>query len=209
MDGGGCEGLVPEAGMILDLWADTLLKLQARDFAALAPRLDWVLKLSLLERVLKQRPELGWASPEVKHLDHLYSALNGGLYQTCERAGAVERVVSDAEIQRFVTGPPEDTRAYTRSRLLRLAGPERVEHVDWDEITFRLQGAWPSRLTVPLANPLGFTKQKAGFLETATFEDALDILGARPAPTLASITIAPVRPRLSTALPKPPKPYRP
>ena len=177
--------------MILDLWGDTLRKLQARDFAALAPRLDWVLKLSLLERVMKQRPELTWASPELKHLDHLYSALDGGLYHACERQGAVERVVSDAEIQRMVDEPPSDTRAYARSRLLRIAGPSRIAHVDWDEVTFRLKGGWPSRKMVTLANPLGFTKQKAHFLETASLDDALDVLGAVPAPIYAPITVAP------------------
>ena len=175
---GGCEGIVPEARLILDLWIDTLMKLKARDFAALAPRLDWVLKLSLLERAMKQRPELTWASPAIKHLDHSYSSLDGGLYQACERGGAVERIVSEEDIQRFVDEPPENTRAYARSRLLRIAGPDRIDHVDWDEVTFKLRNGWPSRRTVHLANPLGFTKDKVRFLETATLDDAMDVLGA-------------------------------
>jgi len=179
---GGCEDVVPEAGLIVDLWADTLRKLQAHDFVALAPRLDWVLKLSLLERAMKQRPELTWASPEIKHLDHLYSALDGGLYQVCERQGAVERMVSEEEIQRFVHAPPDDTRAYTRSWLLRIAGPERIARVDWDEVVVRVGSEWPSRRTVNLANPLGFSKARTRFLETATLDDALDILGATPRP---------------------------
>ena len=177
-EAGGCEGIVPEADVILRLWADTLKKLKARDLASLAPRIDWVLKLSLLERAMKQRPELTWASPEIKHLDHSYSALDGGLYQVCERGGAVQRIVSEEDIQRFVDQPPEGTRAYARSRLLRIAGPDRIDHVDWDEITFKLRNGWPSRRTVHLANPLGFTKEKVRFLETATLDDAMDVLGA-------------------------------
>jgi proteasome accessory factor A len=191
VDAGGCEGIVPDAEMIMDLWADTLTKLHARDFTALAPRLDWVLKLSLLERAMKQRPELTWDSPEIKHLDHLYSALDGGLYQVCERQGAVERVVSGEQIARFINEPPEDTRAYTRSRLLRIAGPDRIDHVDWDEITFKLKTGWPDRRTVRLANPLGFTKAKTHFLETASLDDALDILGAEPAVSFAPAVAAP------------------
>ena len=182
---GGCEGIVPEADLILRLWADTLAKLAARDFPALAPRLDWVLKLSMIERAMQQRPELKWASPELKHLDHAYSALDGGLYHACERGGAVERIVSDEMIERFVNEPPEDTRAYARSQLLRLAGPDGIDHVDWDEITFKLKVGWPPRKTVPLANPLGFTRAKVRFLETATLDDALDILGADSAATPA------------------------
>lgn len=176
--GGGCNGVVPEAEMIIELWADTLLKLKAGDFAALAPRLDWVLKLSIIERVMKQRPELTFASREIKRLDHSYSALDGGLYQVYERLGVVERIVTDEKVERFVNEPPEDTRAWARSRLLRMAGSENIERADWDEITFRLEGQSPRRRRVRLANPLGFTKAKARFLEATTLDDALALLGA-------------------------------
>ena len=211
VESGGCDGIVPDAEMIIELWADTLMKLKARDFAALAPRLDWVLKKSILERAMKQRPELTWATPEIKHLDHFYSALDGGLYQACERNGAVERVVSEEEIQRFVNEPPEDTRAYARSRLLRIAGADGIAQVDWDEVTFIMKSGWPARRTVALANPLGFTKQKVRFLETATLDDALDILGAQPPPAFAPIAISPPRKSrgFSTHQPNPPNPSKP
>jgi proteasome accessory factor A len=188
---GGCEGVVPEAETIVELWADTLAKLEARDFPALAPRLDWVLKLSLLERAMQQRHGLTWESPAIKHLDHHYSALDGGLYFACESQGAVERLVSEERIEHFLSEPPEDTRAYTRSWLLRLAAPEEVAHVDWDEVTFKLGSGWPNRRTVSLANPLGFTKAKARFLETATLDDALDVLGAQPVWPSAPLLLVP------------------
>ena len=182
VDAGGCDGIVPEAAKIVRLWEETLAMLKARDFTALARRLDWVLKRSILERAMSKRPELSWDSPEIKHLDHMYSSLDGGLYQAFERSGAVERLVSDAEIERFRHEPPEDTRAWARSRLLRLAGPDAIEKVDWDSITFRLRDRWPRRRTVSLANPLDFTKAKLPMLETATLEEALDALGAQTAP---------------------------
>ena len=89
---GECEGVVPRAEEIIALWEDTLLKLQARDFESLASRLDWVLKLSILQQVLDERPDLSWESPEIKHLDHLYSSLDEteGLYWAYERSGALE-----------------------------------------------------------------------------------------------------------------------
>ena len=69
---GGCDGVVTEADRILSLWEDTLLKLTARDFDALAPRLDWVLKRHLLEQALGQNPEWSWSSAEIRQLDQIY-----------------------------------------------------------------------------------------------------------------------------------------
>ena len=101
---GGFDDVVPRAGDILALWADTLEKLRAGDVTGFASRLDWVLKFRILQRAMQQQPGLTWASPEIKHLDHLYGSLDpgAGLYWAYERLGAVERLVSEAEIERFI-----------------------------------------------------------------------------------------------------------
>jgi proteasome accessory factor A len=187
--GGGCAGIVPDAQRILELWGDTLRKLRARDYPALARRLDWVLKLQILQRARQQRPDLEWSSPEIKHLDLMYASLDDdGLYWTFEKNGLVDTLVTDAEIERFRTEPPENTRAWTRANLLRLAEPQQVERVDWDSITFSLKGDdyWRRESTVNLTNPLGFTRTACEqvFQNGATLEEALEILGtAHPAPT--------------------------
>jgi proteasome accessory factor A len=154
---GGCKGVVPRAAEILRLWEDTLRKLEAKDFDALAGRLDWVLKRRILERAMTCRRELDWGSPSMKHLDHLYSSLAAGegLYWAYERQGAVEKVVADEAIDHFVGHAPSDTRAYTRAMLLRAAG-ERASRVDWDSITFDGLGGPRSRLVLEMANPLRF-----------------------------------------------------
>ncbi len=154
---------VPDAALIIELWEDTIAKLESRSFDALRPRLDWVLKRSLLERTLHDRRDLDWSSNEIKHLDLLYSSLEDaeGLYWTCERSGAVERIVSEGAIERFIHQPPENTRAWTRAMLLRRTGRPGVDHADWDEIRVvvgRNRWGWPSTRTVTLADPLGFTK---------------------------------------------------
>ena len=178
---GGCDGVVPGAQEILAWWEDTLEKLQARDFGALARRLDWVLKLYVLERAMEQRPELDWEAPQIKHLDLVYSSLDAaeGLYWAYERSGSVERVVSEEQIERFTQEPPEDTRAWTRAMLLRRASGE-VAEVDWDSIRFKIRGRnyWPTYRTLELADPLGFTRAEAepAFLETETLSQALDAL---------------------------------
>ena len=43
----------------------------------------------------------------------------------------------EEEIAAAMHSPPEDTRAWTRARLLALAPPEAIVHVNWDSITFR------------------------------------------------------------------------
>ena len=179
---------MPDAQRILELWGDTLGKLRARDYPALARRLDWVLKLQMLQRARQQRPDLDWSSPGIKHLDFMYGSLDeDGLYWTCEKNGLVDTLVTDDEIERFRTEPPPDTRAWTRAMLLRLAEPQQVERVDWDSITFSLKGDdyWRRESTVNLANPLGCTRTACErvFQSSATLEAALEILGtAQPAP---------------------------
>jgi hypothetical protein len=119
-----------------------------------------------LEQAMALRPDLTWNSPEIKHLDHVYSALDAesGLYWGYERAGVVERVVEEDRIARFVRQPPEETRAWTRAMLLRLAGPGAVHQVDWDVIT--LNETRPSQgtvyRTVKLADPLRLGRAETG-----------------------------------------------
>ncbi len=121
---GGFEGFVPRAQEILDLWEDTLERLRAGDWAGLAPKLDWVMKLMILQRTLNQRPALAWDSPEILHLDQVYASLGrDGLYWAYERSGFAERLVPDERVQHFCTEPPSDSRAWTRAMLLRTAHP--------------------------------------------------------------------------------------
>jgi hypothetical protein len=182
---GGCEGVVPRAAEILALWEDTLLKLAAKDFAALAHRLDWVLKLSILNQVMAECPELSWDSPQIKHLDHMYASLNRaqGLYWTYEASGFIERVVSPERVDHFTINPPADTRAWTRAMLLRRAEADSVLDVNWDQMEFELKdGSERARRRIlSLANPLGWarTATEQFFRDADTFEDLLDRLGAQ------------------------------
>ena len=164
----GFDGVVPRAAEILDLWEDTLVKLRSGDLLSLAPRIDWLMKLTSLERALDQRPELDWDSPEIKVLDHMYSSLDDdGIYWAYETSGFAERLVRDEEIARLAAAPPEDTRAWTRAMLLRCAGAA-VDSVDWDSVEFKLRGKnyWPTYRKVSLANPLAFTRGSGTHLRT-------------------------------------------
>jgi proteasome accessory factor A len=173
---GGCNGVVPDAEEIVDLWDETLRLLQAGEVAKLARRLDWVLKLSILHQAIMRRPELTWTSPGIKHLDDLYGSLDAaeGLYWLHERLGGVDRIATEEQIEYFVHQPPKDTRAWTRAMLLRAAAPTDIESVDWDALRFRIVGAdqWPEHRTVHLDDPLGFTADEMGDV----FEDTTDLV---------------------------------
>ncbi len=177
------EGIVPRAAEIIALWEDTVKKLAAGDLMAVAPRLDWVMKLMAIERTLEQRPELDWDSAEVKVIDQLYSSLDSdGLYWAYENSGFAEQLVAPERIAHFTSNPPADTRAWTRAMLLRRANSEGVEvtSVDWDTMTFKLRGryAWPSYRTFELENPLGLNEAEAQqiFDSAASFSELLDEL---------------------------------
>jgi hypothetical protein len=153
---------VRDSGAILELWEDTLTKLETGSIDALRSRLDWVLKRDLIELTLRDRPDLDWGSSEAKHLDLIYSSLDEGegLYWACERQGLVRQLVTHAEIHRFTRQPPADTRAWTRAWLLRALASGGVEDVDWDHVTFAASDGphGGAARTVRLNDPLGFTR---------------------------------------------------
>lgn len=175
------EGIVPDSEEIIALWEDTLNKFKQGDLMALAPRLDWVMKLMAIERAIDDNPALDWDSPEIKMIDHLYSSLDDdGLYRAYDACGFAERLVPEERIRYFTENPPEDTRAWTRAMLLRRAIDDDVEvdSVDWDRITFRIRGrsSWPTYRAFEMANPLGFTRAEAEpiFEASTDFRDLLD-----------------------------------
>jgi proteasome accessory factor A len=170
------EGIVPRADEIVALWEDTLIKFANDDLMALAPRLDWVMKLMAIERALERHPDLDWDSAEIKVIDHMYSSLdNDGLYWAYESSGFAEQLVTPERIGHFTANPPADTRAWTRAMLLRRADPDSIVSVDWDTITFKLRGrySWPTYRTFDLADPLSFTWAEAHPI----FDNSLDIAG--------------------------------
>lgn len=158
---------VPRADDILSLWDDTLSKLAARDLDALAGRIDWILKQKILERVLEQRRDLDWKSPELKYFDQIFGSLDPdeGLFWPHVRSGLVEALVSEAEIEHFVSEPPDDTRAWTRAMVLRRFDKDEIERIDWDYIKLWIeQDGQMRRLELRLDDPLGFTRETTASL---------------------------------------------
>jgi proteasome accessory factor A len=193
-DTGVLDGIVPRYDEILDLWEDTLSKLGQGNLDALTARLDWVLKLQILEQAIQHRAELNWQSSELKFLDQMYGHLDHakGLYWAYEKAGAVESLVTQDDIKRLLHHPPEDTRAWTRAMLLQSAAEDEVKHVDWDSLTFELTGEGQRARTVVVTLPdprrYGRTDTNAAFARPAPLREILRALGANVGEHLPTAT---------------------
>jgi proteasome accessory factor A len=145
------EGVADWAPEIVREWGTVLDALES-DPDELADRIDWITKKVLIERFM-ERKGVDWEDPKVAMMDLQYHDLrpDKGLYYVLERQGKVRRVVTDREITRAITEPPEDTRAYFRGQCLKRYGAE-VFGVNWDSISFGI-GEEPIK-RVLMAEPL-------------------------------------------------------
>jgi proteasome accessory factor A len=123
---------------------------------SLAGELDWVAKLQLLEGY-REREGLDWSAHKLQLVDLQYSDVrpDKGLYNRLAARGRMRRVVSDAEIDRAVTEPPTDTRAYFRGRCLARYA-DAVAAASWDSVIFDI--GRESLQRVPMLEPLRGTK---------------------------------------------------
>jgi len=174
----GFAGIVEGAEQIMALWENTLGKLQARSYESLRGRIDWIMKRALLEQAVAEHADWDWHSPELNYLDQMYSSIDpeDGLFHSLDAAGLFEAVATEEEIAYFVEDAPENTRAWTRARLLRAAGSDYVTKVDWDRIDLRAAGdhLHPARIHLP--DPLGTTRSntEAVFAAATDFTSLLD-----------------------------------
>ena len=140
---------------VLDRWEHVLDRL-AEDPMSLANELDWVAKLQLLEGY-RDREGLDWDAPKLALVDLQYSDVrqDKGLYNRLVARGRMERILTDAEIDRAVTEPPTDTRAYFRGRCLAKYAKD-VAAASWDSVIFDV--GRESLQRVPMLEPLRGTK---------------------------------------------------
>jgi len=123
-------GVMPmNAREILRLWGEALDALEA-DPNSLVGRLDWVTKRYLLETAGADASEAA-----LKKIDLKYHELGGGYLARMETIGAAPTLVTEPEIQRAITAPPENTPAFARGRLVKkLADSEADAVISWDRV---------------------------------------------------------------------------
>ena len=122
------DPVIPEAGSIINAWDLVLNGLENLrlspdydikiDDYELRTRLDWVMKLWLINR-RRQAMKADWDHPQLKVLDLQYHRIDSrdGIFYRLVDQGLVETILDPEEMERAVTEPPEDTRAYFRGKM--------------------------------------------------------------------------------------------
>ena len=147
---------------VLDRWESVLARL-AEDPLLTARELDWTAKLEVLNGY-RARDGLAWSHPRLQLVDLQYADVrpDRGLYNRLAALGRMTRLVTDEQVTRAITEPPDDTRAYFRGRCLRKY-PDAVAAASWDSVIFDIPGR-ESLQRVPTLEPLRGTRAHVGDL---------------------------------------------
>ena len=142
-----CLGREESGAEVLRRWESVLTGLETEP-EALADQLDWVAKYRLIDGY-RVRHGLSWRDPKLAAMDLQYHDVRPekSLFAKLD----MERLVTDAEVERAVTEPPPDTRAYFRGRCLQ-RWSSAIAAANWDSLVFDL-GSDPLR-RVPMMEPL-------------------------------------------------------
>ncbi|HJV04367.1 MAG TPA: depupylase/deamidase Dop, partial [Actinomycetota bacterium] len=145
----------PAHAEVLERWESVLTGLED-DPPSMHRELDWAAKYRLLE-AYRERDGLSWDDPKLKLIDLQYHDVrrSRGLYHRLVASGKVERIVSEAEIEGAMRGPPEDTRAYFRGRCI-ARYPDAIMAASWDSVIFDTGRDALQR--VPMREPLKGTR---------------------------------------------------
>jgi proteasome accessory factor A len=103
------------------------------DPLSLDREIDWVTKHNLIE-AYRARNDLPLNHPRVALLDLQYHDISRerSVFYKLQRAGRVERVVTDAAISEAMETPPQTTRARLRGEFIRRAKERKRDYtVDW------------------------------------------------------------------------------
>lgn len=152
----------PQTVDVLARWEDVLNRLES-DPMSLADQLDWVAKLKLIEQY-RSRDGLAWDDAKLQLIDYQYSDIRPekGLYHRLVKAGRIQRLLTDEDVESAMTNPPAETRAYFRGRCLEKYATD-IAAASWDSVIFDLPGR-ESLQRVPTIDPLRGTKKHVGEL---------------------------------------------
>jgi proteasome accessory factor A len=124
--------LLPQEKQALGMWEHVMAGLE-RDPLSLDREIDWVTKHNLIE-AYRARHDLPLSHPKVALLDLQYHDISRdrSVFYKLQRAGKVERIVTDAAITEAMDTPPQTTRARLRGEFIRRAKERKRDYtVDW------------------------------------------------------------------------------
>jgi proteasome accessory factor A len=130
-----------EDNRVIERW-EAVLDTLGRDPLSAQRDVEWVAKLHLFGRMRERYASVdatgtrhvpAWDDDRLRAADLQWSELGTGLAARLSAAGAVERVVSDAEIDEAMTMPPTTTRAWLRGRMVSQRS-DLVDAASWSTI---------------------------------------------------------------------------
>ena len=108
-----CQTASMEARQVVELWQETLDRLEAQDFAPLVGKIDWVSKRFLLEECSDETDEV------LRTIDLRYHELVDGYYEGLQRAVPEGDLLQPKAVRHAMRSPPGDTPAHFRGTLIR------------------------------------------------------------------------------------------
>jgi proteasome accessory factor PafA2 len=151
----GSSDLPPAYKHALSEWRGLLEDL-ARGYPAVADRLDWAAKLTIME-AYRERDGLDWSDPKLALLDLQYHDIDPdrGLYHRLVRSGRM-RTLFDSKTVEYAAGhAPEGTRAWFRGECLKRYS-DQVVAANWDSLVFDVGRS--TLVRVPMMEPLRGTR---------------------------------------------------
>lgn len=133
----GMETAMPHstATDVLAQWRHVLDVLESGPLESLADRVDWVAKRRLFDAVRARRSGVDHARLEQLDMDY-HDIVNGSVYESLLRRGAIRRLLNDADVRLALDEPPSDTRAVLRGRFVAAALSAGARFsCDWTRLT--------------------------------------------------------------------------
>ncbi len=161
------EKTVPDAGKILECWEEALDGVEEMELSEdldieddpfdMVQKLDWALKLWVVNRA-RTGGKMKWDDPRIKVLDLKYHNIDetDGIFYHLQKQGVAERLLADADIERRMHNPPDDTRAFFRGKCIEKF-PEEINIVNWEVVGFDQGDVYRM---IPLPNPLKGTRER-------------------------------------------------
>ncbi len=170
----GFELVGAEAGPeILRRWSDVLLAIESES-ASLTSTVDWIAKYRMIDGY-RERHSLSWGDARLHALDLQYHDLRPE--KSLARRVGLETICSATGVERGISHPPDDTRAYFRGACLAKFGSDIVS-ANWDSLVFDTGG--DSLRRVAMMEPSrGTAAHVASVIESSqTATELLDRLGS-------------------------------
>jgi proteasome accessory factor A len=134
---------------VVEFWEQTLTGLKT-DKWILADRIDWIAKLSLINKY-REKQDLKLDDALIKSLDFKYSEItsNDGLAQILRSKNILKKIVFEDDIIDAISQPPTDTRAWFRGKVVAKFS-KSIAAASWDSLILDLDKNEPLlRISTP------------------------------------------------------------